>query len=181
MTSFELEALITYDKDGSVRLLPGYKFDPTDEVLILVNFYLKRRAFAQPLPVRIIPNFDVFQTEPWELPGGDGKNFNEQKCFFYNTMGRDLESLDMRVAGSGQWKVVEKGKCVPIPRNNEVIGKRNTLIFWEMQGASARKTKWVMHQFRLVLVAKPSKISNWVVYRIFMKKDAKKDGECKWV
>ncbi|XP_057453306.1 NAC domain-containing protein 83-like [Lotus japonicus] len=134
MTSFEMEALITCDKDGSVRLLPGYKFDPTDEVL--VNFYLKRRAFAQPLPVQIIPNFNVFQTEPWGLPGGDGNIFNERKCFFYNTMGRDLESLDIRIAGSGQWKVVEKGKCIPIRQNNE--------------------------------------ISNWVVYRIFLEKDAQK-------
>ncbi|XP_057453424.1 NAC domain-containing protein 83-like [Lotus japonicus] len=172
MTSFEMEALITCDKDGSVRLLPGYKFDPTDEVL--VNFYLKRRAFAQPLPVQIIPNFNVFQTEPWGLPGGDGNIFNERKCFFYNTMGRDLESLDIRIAGSGQWKVVEKGKCIPIRQNNEVIGKKNTLIFWELQGASAKMTKWVMHEFRLVLVAKQSKISNWVVYRIFLEKDAQK-------
>ena len=68
MTSFEMEALITYDKDGSVKLLPGYKFDPTDEDL--VDFYLKRRELSQPLPFEIIPDFDVFQTEPWGLPGG---------------------------------------------------------------------------------------------------------------
>ncbi|XP_057428277.1 NAC domain-containing protein 83-like [Lotus japonicus] len=163
--------LITYDKDGSARLLPGYKFDATDEVL--VDFYLKRRAFGQPLPIQIIPDFNVFQTEPWGLPGGDGRIFNERKCFFYNTMGRDLESLDMRDAGSGQWRVVEKGKDIPIPRNNQVIGKRNTLIFWEVQGACARRTKWVMHEFRLVLIANPSKMGNWIVYRIFLKKDAK--------
>ena len=68
MTSFEMEGLITYENDGSVKLLPGYKFDPIDEVL--VNFYLKRRAFSQPLSVQIIPDFDVFQIEPWGLPGG---------------------------------------------------------------------------------------------------------------
>lgn len=60
---------MTYeDENGNVRLLPGYKFDPTDE--ILVNFYLKRRAFSQPLPFHIILDFNVFQTEPWGLPGG---------------------------------------------------------------------------------------------------------------
>ncbi|XP_057451942.1 NAC domain-containing protein 83-like [Lotus japonicus] len=173
MTSFEIqENLITYDEDGSVKLLPGYMSDPTDEVL--VDFYLKRRVFAQILPVQIIPSFDVFQIEPWRLPGEDGKIFNERKYFFYNTMGRDLESLDMRVAGSGLWKVVEKGKDVLIPQNNEVIGKRNTLIFWEVQGACTRRTKWMMHEFRLVLLANPSKMENWAVYRIFKKKDEKK-------
>ncbi|XP_057440087.1 NAC domain-containing protein 83-like [Lotus japonicus] len=157
MTSFEMqEGLITYDMDGSVKLLPGYTFDPTDEVL--VNFYLKRRVFAQPLPVQIIPDFDVFQIEPWGLPGKDGKIFNKRTCFFYNTMGRDLGGLDMRAAGSGQWKVLEKAKNVLIPQNHEVIGKRNTLIFWEVQAACYKRTKWVMHEFRLVLIANPSKV-----------------------
>ncbi|XP_057425731.1 NAC domain-containing protein 83-like [Lotus japonicus] len=163
---------MTYeDKDGAIRLLPGYRFDPIDEVL--VDFYLKRRVFSQPLPVEIIPNFDVFQTEPWGLPGGDGKIFNGRKCFFHNTMGRDLQNLDMRVVGNGQWRVIEKGKDVSIPTNNEVIGKRNTLNFWEVQGDYARKTKWVMHEFRLALITNPSKMANWAVYRIFQIKDAK--------
>ncbi|XP_057451885.1 NAC domain-containing protein 83-like [Lotus japonicus] len=169
---------MTYeDEDGTIKLLPGYKFDPTDEVL--VEFYLKRRVFAQRLPVQIIPDFDVFRTEPWYLPGGDGKIFNERKCFFYNTMGRDLENIDKRVAGSGQWRVIEKGKDVPIPENNEVIGKRNTLNFWKVQGACARRTKWVMHEFRLALVENPAKCSKcrWQIglYTAFLQnKGAKK-------
>ncbi|XP_057451740.1 NAC domain-containing protein 83-like [Lotus japonicus] len=147
--------MIYEDEDGSVRLLPGYKFDPTDE--ILVNFYLRRRVFHQPLPVQIIPDFDVFQTEPWDLLGGDGKIFNERKCFFLNTIGRDLENLDIRVTGNGQLRVIEKGKDVPIPRNNEVIGKRNALNFWEVQGGCYMRTKRVMHEFRLALIANSSK------------------------
>ncbi|XP_057432043.1 NAC domain-containing protein 83-like [Lotus japonicus] len=168
-----MEDLMIYvDENGSVRLLSGYKFDPTDE--ILVKFYLKRRIFAQPLPFQIIPNFDVFQIEPWGLPGGDGKIFNERKCFFYNTMGRDLENTDMRVARNDQWRVIEKNKYVSIPRNNQVIGKRNTLDFWEVQGAYARRTEWMMHEFRLALIDNPSKMANCVVYRIFKNKDENK-------
>ncbi|XP_057444015.1 NAC domain-containing protein 83-like [Lotus japonicus] len=168
-----MEDLITYvDDDGSVRFLPGYKFDPTDEVL--VDFYMKRRVFAQPLPFHIILDFDVFQTEPWGLPGGDENIFNERKCFFYNTMGRNLENIDIRVVGRGQWRVMEKSKDIPIPQNNQVIGKRNTLNFWEVQGAYARRTKWVMHEFRLALIANPSKMINLAIYRILKNKDAKK-------
>ncbi|XP_057425730.1 NAC domain-containing protein 83-like [Lotus japonicus] len=153
------DIIMTYeDNDGAVRLLPGYIFDPTDEVL--VGFYLKRRVFSQPLPVEIIPYFDVFQTEPWSLPGGDGKIFNERKCFFYNIMGHDLKNLDIRVAGSGQWRVMEKRNDVPISTNKEVIRKRNILNFWDGQGDCARRTKWVMHEFRLALIANPSKIKD---------------------
>ncbi|XP_057432780.1 NAC domain-containing protein 83-like [Lotus japonicus] len=152
---------MTYkDKDGNVRLLPGYKFDPTDEVL--VGYYLKRRVFAQPLPFQIIQDFDLFQTEPWGLPGGviNGKKFNGRKCFFYNTMGRDLENFDVRVVGSGEWRVMEKEKDVHIPQNNQVVGKRNTLNFWEVQGICAKRTKWVMHEFLLALIANPTKSKN---------------------
>ncbi|XP_057428248.1 NAC domain-containing protein 21/22-like [Lotus japonicus] len=93
-------------------------------------------------------------------------------------MGRDLESLEIRAAGSGYWRVVEKGKDIHIPQNDQVMGKRNTLVFWEVQGSQARLTKWVMHEFRLVLIANSSKhkiqMEDWVVYRILKKKDTKK-------
>lgn len=93
----------------------------------------------------------------------DGKIFNERKCFFYKTMSRDLENIDIRVVGSGQWRVMEKGKNILIPRNNQVVGRRNTLNFWEVQGACARMTNWVMHEFRLVFIANPSKVTYKVV------------------
>ncbi|XP_057451888.1 NAC domain-containing protein 83-like [Lotus japonicus] len=150
---------MTYeDDDETLRLLPGYIFDPTDGVL--VEFYLKRRVFSQRLPIQIIPdlmffrlNLGVYQKEV------DEKIFYECKFFFYNTMDRDFKNIDKRVAGSGQWRVIEKGKDVPIPGNNEVSGKRNTLNFWEVQESCARRTKWVMHEFRLVLVADPIKVN----------------------
>ncbi|XP_057425729.1 NAC domain-containing protein 83-like [Lotus japonicus] len=78
----------------------------------------------------------------------------------------------MRVAGSGQWRVMEKWKDVPIPTNKEVIGKRNTLNYWEVQGDYARRTRWIMHEFRLALITNPSKMADWAAYRIFQIKDA---------
>ncbi|XP_057432136.1 NAC domain-containing protein 83-like [Lotus japonicus] len=95
-------------------------------------------------------------------------------------MGRDLENIDMRVAGRGQWRVMGKDKYIYIPGNNQVIGKRNTLNFWDVQGAYARRTEWVMHEFRLVFIANPSKMANWSVYRIFKNKDEKKVKDAKW-
>lgn len=92
----------------------------------------------------------------------DGKIFNKRKCFFYKNIG-ELENFDMRVVGSGQWRVMEKEKYIPIPQNNQVIGKRKTLNFWELQGACARWTKWVMHEFRLALIANPSKVKSIVM------------------
>ena len=52
---------------GGIKLPIGFRFCPTDEELLL--HYLKKKAFAQQLPASVISEFDVFQTEPWKLPG----------------------------------------------------------------------------------------------------------------
>ena len=52
---------------GALKLPIGYRFCPTDEEVLL--HYLKKRVHAMPLPASVIPEFDVFQTDPWDLPG----------------------------------------------------------------------------------------------------------------
>ncbi|KAK7336121.1 hypothetical protein VNO77_16654 [Canavalia gladiata] len=166
-----MEKLISYGKDGSIKLPVGYRFHPSDDVL--VSFYLKKKVFAQPLPCQLIPDYDVFQAEPWVLPGG-GKGFNDQKFFFYNTRARVFENPDKRDAGSGQWRVVEKGKDIVLPGSKQLFGKRNTLVFWEARGTGFSKSNWLMHEFQLAIQANPCQMSIWAVYRIFQKKETKR-------
>ena len=54
--------------------------------------------------------------------------------YFYKTSDCVFENLDKRAVGTGQWRVVEKGKDVELPTAPEVIGKRNVLVFWEAKG-----------------------------------------------
>ena len=53
--------------NGGIKMPIGYRFHPTDEELVV--HYLKRKALSLPLPASVIPEFDVFQTDPWSLPG----------------------------------------------------------------------------------------------------------------
>lgn len=53
--------------NGGLKLPIGYRFHPTDEELVL--HYLKRKVLSIPLPASVIPEFDVFLTDPWGLPG----------------------------------------------------------------------------------------------------------------
>lgn len=62
-----MERLQSFVVNGGVKLPIGYRFCPTDEELLI--HYLKKKAFAEPLPCSVISEFDVFQTEPWGLPG----------------------------------------------------------------------------------------------------------------
>lgn len=53
---------------GSLRLPVGYRFCPSDE--LFVAWYLKKKALAQTAGVEVVPEFDVFKTEPKNLPSG---------------------------------------------------------------------------------------------------------------
>jgi len=53
--------------NAELDLPAGFRFDPTDREF--VEIYLTRRILNQPLPTHLF-EFDVFQTEPWRLPGG---------------------------------------------------------------------------------------------------------------
>jgi hypothetical protein len=63
-----IDKYVAYDLEAGPKLPVGFRFDPTDD--ILVNFYPQLKVYNQPLPLHGIQEFDVFQTEPWMLPYG---------------------------------------------------------------------------------------------------------------
>ncbi|KAG6472685.1 hypothetical protein ZIOFF_070162 [Zingiber officinale] len=56
----------SFIKNRVVRLPPGFRFHATDEELVAQ--YLKRKAFSWPLPVAVIPEINLSEFEPWDLP-----------------------------------------------------------------------------------------------------------------
>lgn len=50
-----------------VGLPPGFRFHPTDEEL--VNYYLKRKIHGHKIELDIIPEIELYKSEPWELSG----------------------------------------------------------------------------------------------------------------
>ena len=58
---------VNFVKNGMLRLPPGFRFHPTDEELVV--HYLRRKVHSSPLPTFIIPEVDVFKSDPWDLPG----------------------------------------------------------------------------------------------------------------
>ena len=47
-------------------LLPGYRFSPNNDDLIV--YYLKRKILGQQLPADVIPTTDVYASSPEKLP-----------------------------------------------------------------------------------------------------------------
>ncbi|KAK7271047.1 hypothetical protein RJT34_26636 [Clitoria ternatea] len=149
---------------GGIKLPIGFRFCPTDEELLI--HYLKKKAFAQQLPASVISEFDVFQTDPWHLPGDS----REKKYFFRK--GIVFGNIN---TGSGYWKSIGKEKQIVLSQNNQVIGIRKTLIFCKLSNGA--RTRWVMHELRL-LTSYPCQMAleDFAVYRIFQKEKMKTKG-----
>ncbi|RRT58696.1 hypothetical protein B296_00029108 [Ensete ventricosum] len=54
-------------RHGVLRLPPGFRFHPTDEELVVQ--YLRTKVFSCPLPASIIPDINLSNFDPWDLPG----------------------------------------------------------------------------------------------------------------
>ncbi|KAK7364692.1 hypothetical protein VNO80_13433 [Phaseolus coccineus] len=161
-----MERLQGFVVKGGIKLPIGFRFCPTDQELLL--HYLKNKAFAQQLPASVISDCDVFQTDPWLLPG----DLREKRYFF-----SDCGKVKKKSAGSGCWKCVGKEKEIRRCESNEVIGMKKTLMF--CKGSNDTRTRWVMHQLRL-LTSYPYQqmaVGDFAVYVIFQKRKKTKRSE----
>ncbi|XVF13866.1 hypothetical protein REPUB_Repub09cG0006000 [Reevesia pubescens] len=166
--------------NGGIKMPIGYRFHPTDEELVV--HYLKRKALSLPLPASVIPEYDVFLTDPWSLPG----DLKENRYFFSNRYGNESNNKCKRIAGSGYWKPIGKEKPILASGSNQVVGMRKALIFCERKRSNETKTRWLVHQYRLVgsvatldstQMSKRELFGDWVVFRVFQRKrKAKKHG-----
>ncbi|KAI3407996.1 NAC domain-containing protein [Psidium guajava] len=162
---------------GGIKLPIGFRFRPTDQELVV--HYLKRKVLAVPLPASVIPELDVFGTDPWGLPG----NLRERRFFFSRRNRSSNGHVCTRVAaGFGYWRYKAKSKQILASdgTGNQVIGVRKTLVFREGKHSigNVTGTRWILHEFSLAGTQENSKSTtmahagdaNWAVYRLFQKK-----------
>lgn len=155
---------------GGMKLPIGYRFHPTDEELVL--HYLRHKVFGAPLPASVIPELDVFQAPPSNLPG----DMKEKRYFFSRKYGNDSENKMKKAASSGYWKPIGKGRPIIASFSNHIVGIRKTLLFREDKKHSNKesKTQWIMHEYHLIgsginQVCK-MRLGEWVIYSVFQKK-----------
>ncbi|XP_019184661.1 PREDICTED: NAC domain-containing protein 83-like [Ipomoea nil] len=152
--------------DNLSLLLPGFRFRPTGEELIL--HYLNPKVLNLPLPADVILEIDnVCKVDPWDLPGGlDGE------MYFFST--REVKNGSgnrcSRATLSGYWKATGKDKKITVSGEAQggVVGMKKTLVFYEGKPSNDSKTDWIMHDYRLGDAPQPQ--ANLVLCRIFLKK-----------
>lgn len=133
---------------GELMGFPGFRFYPTEQEL--VGFYLKKRAQGgHPLNLDIIiPTLDLYQYDPWELPGL-ANDVGEKQWFFF--VPRDHKKScprPNRLTVSGYWKATGSDRAV---RNERLqcIGLKKILVFYKGKAPLGQRTEWIMNEYRM--------------------------------
>ncbi|KAI8005562.1 NAC transcription factor 29 [Camellia lanceoleosa] len=127
-------------------LPPGYRFNPTDAVLI-VN-YLKRKINHQTLPINKIHDVHLYKFNPQYL-SENYKPYEEKEWYFFTPRDRKYKNgkRPNRAAGDGYWKVTGTNKTVRFMGAD--VGFRTALVFYKGIPPKGEKTNWIMHEYRL--------------------------------
>ncbi|GLT88240.1 hypothetical protein SLE2022_062750 [Rubroshorea leprosula] len=128
---------------------PGFRFKPTD--LVLVQEYLNKKLWNQPLPPNRIHEVDIYKFSPQEL----SVRFRllkdrEEEWYFFTPREKKYKngSRPDRSTVNGYWKPTGV-KVKVIDEQGKEIGERRSLEFWEGRQPNGKKTSWKMHEYEV--------------------------------
>ncbi|XBI19836.1 hypothetical protein VPH35_061265 [Triticum aestivum] len=172
--------------------VPGVRFVPTDQELIL--FYLRSKLRGDPPPTSLVRDDDVYAEHPQILTTRLGPSVEDywyvftQRSRKYAKGGRPSRST----GDTGRWKSVGKNTPVTYGKEKATIGFRNSLAYevfvYDDGGDSKKKriekTEWKMMEFVDVDSNRPVSsdsnfmlLNDWVLCRITRKPEKKKGEE----
>ncbi|XP_030528122.1 protein NTM1-like 9 [Rhodamnia argentea] len=132
-------------------LPPGFRFHATDEELLVHYLRPKIRGQLDERYSAIIPEIDVCEFEPWELPGMFGHMFNSKELFFFCRVKRKYlnSKRSDRTTGAGYWKVTGKERAIMSEDISAPLGIKKTLVFYKGRVPRGERTNWVSHEYHI--------------------------------
>ncbi|KAI6674756.1 hypothetical protein NL676_002662 [Syzygium grande] len=124
----------------------GYRFSPSDEQLFF--YYLAHRVRGDLSFSGFIPEFDVYEKEPWKFFDEDA-----DRSLYVFTKIKMKKSRAERTAGSGFWKGVKTTDIEDHQGN--IVGHKKHFNFKAKDGSSferenAAKGSWIMHEYSML-------------------------------
>ncbi|KFK26711.1 hypothetical protein AALP_AA8G283300 [Arabis alpina] len=129
----------------SMRLPPGFRFDPDDEDLVFE--YLAKKVLHRPMDFDL-PELRSCNVDPWDLLGEK----NKEVYFFVKKEDRERKGIETL---SGYWEKSEEEEVMEAGDRsyNECIhleGRRKTFAFYIGKRPRGTITPWIMYEFRLL-------------------------------
>jgi hypothetical protein len=157
-------------KKGKMKMVPGFRFLPSDDVLIM--HYLLRKVRGEEIPWDGILDFELYgEKAPWEIFGDlDGEE--EEKHYIFTRLKKSGKRVS-RTAGCGTW---HESSCNQVydSEGQCVIGLNKQFCF-KVKNES-KKSHWIMHEFSLAGVLEQERCNNWVLCAVYKKGTETKRG-----
>ncbi|KAJ8560638.1 hypothetical protein K7X08_022498 [Anisodus acutangulus] len=171
-----------FNDQWQLQLPPGFRFVPTD--VELLQYYLLRKVNGQFIYPGIIHEADVYERNPFHLPGMDMEEetftyfFTRRERKYPNGSRADRSTRD----GRGYWKITSKNNEISSTDNKVHLGKKNTLVYFvKTPDGKDDKTAFIMHEFELNEKLFPStsqgkQFNDFVVCRVYYRKKRKEEN-----
>ncbi|CAK7329253.1 unnamed protein product [Dovyalis caffra] len=137
------------------NLLPGYRFCPSDQELII--HYLDKKVKNEAVVYTFAVNdFDLYSKHPWEIWDMFGGNnlvseFDKDQGLFFFTQLRKRSGKDSRFCrsfGDGTWHGEDAGALIKTADTKLSIGLKKRFTYKNSKSPHGRK--WIMYEFSLV-------------------------------
>ncbi|XP_048129055.1 NAC domain-containing protein 14-like [Rhodamnia argentea] len=129
----------------------GFRFRPTEEEL--VNHYLKLKILGNKMVELIIPEVDVHQLPPWDLPSKINElsriNSDGDEWFFFCRLQNKHPKRTRRSNDYGSWKKTGGTRKIRTRDKKHILGLKKILVFKERGSPKNAQTKWVLHEYHL--------------------------------
>ncbi|CAL5351120.1 unnamed protein product [Camellia sinensis] len=130
--------------NSNIHLPPGFRFQPTDEELIV--HYLRNKATTSSQPGAIIAEGDPYKCSPWELPRK--ALFGKEEWYFFTPRDKKYPNgvRPNRMAASGYWKATGTDKAIRSSCRAWIIGVKKALVFYRGRPPRGVKTDCNMQE-----------------------------------
>lgn len=120
--------------------------------------YLLRRATGAPCRAPVIAEVDdIYEFEPWDLPGK--AMFGGREWYFFHRRehkygaGANTQRTK-RSTKSGYWKAMGTDKPITLSADDDdttlkTLGFKKALVFYRGRAPNGVKSSWIMHEYRL--------------------------------
>ncbi|XP_034201265.1 NAC transcription factor 29-like, partial [Prunus dulcis] len=150
-------------KEADVDLPTGYRFDPSEDEIVV--YYLFNKILDRELPITdVIKEISVYDHDPDELPNGDFKHGCDCNEAFYFTYTEQIYSsegkITRRTTKSGYWDLDGEEEEVKYGNGDITVGFEKVMVFHKGTAPNGIETDFIMHEFRLNPLIVPTHVLN---------------------
>ncbi|MFS7961136.1 putative transcription factor NAM family [Helianthus anomalus] len=130
-----------------LTLAPGFRFKPTDEILVV--YYLKRKILGKRIASNAVAEVNIYDFCPWDLPDKSSLKSGDLEWYFFCPKSKkDSGGVRAnRATETGFWKGTGKDRYVEY--KGRTVATIKTLVFYLGRAKDSKRTDWVLHEYRM--------------------------------